>query len=176
YVHRITPLLDFPKEMLGQVLSMHDVRHSITFGVLYGAMIQACRVRAALRVQQRYGLKDFPPELRDEFFNELKLEFKSLDSRSRKKNPLIILLELTAGANDLKKQRLYVDFDAKKWTHPGRISQNRFDLVFEVTRMLVRELGRMTRMIHKIGFQVDDSLKELVENQFSANRGGDPEQ
>src|SRR5438045_2203846 len=28
--------IDIPQGMLGQVLSMHDVRHSITFGVLYG--------------------------------------------------------------------------------------------------------------------------------------------
>src|SRR2546421_197313 len=167
---------DIPKEMRGQVLRTHDVRHSITFGVLYGAMIQAFRVRAALRVQQRHGIKDFPPELRDEFFSELKLELKTLDSRSRKKNPLIVLLELTAGANDLKERGLYVDFDGKRWTHPGRISQNRFDLVFEVTRRLVRELGGIIRMSHKIGFQVDDSLKELLESQFAKNQGSDPEQ
>ncbi|HYR75990.1 MAG TPA: AbiV family abortive infection protein [Pyrinomonadaceae bacterium] len=168
--------VDLPKSMLAEVLSKHDVRHSIAFGILYTAMIQGLRVRAALRVQQRHRVKDFPPELRDEFVSELKMEFKSLASHSRKKNPLIILLELVGGANDMKKQGLYVDFDGERWTHPRSISQKRFNLGFEVVEGLIRELGRTIRKIHKTGVQADDSLKELLKSQLSKDPGSDPEQ
>ncbi len=164
---------DLPKRMLADVLKRHDVRHSITFGFLFNAMIQGLRARAEVRVQKRHRVKNFPPELRDEFVTELKLEFKSLGSGHRGENPLIILIEWTGGASDLKNQGLYVDFDGERWTHPRRITQKRFAAGFVLASMLIKRLGKTIREAHKTGFQLDDDLKESLTREMARKRPSD---
>lgn len=168
--------IDVPKKMLADVMYKHDVRHTIIFGSLYSFVIQGLIVLAGKRVQQRHRIKDYPPELRPEFVREVKLLFKSLGSRSRKENPVYAVLQLTGGANDLKNRGLYVDFDGKKWIHPGSLSEKDFSDAYEIAKLLLRGQGQHIRFVNKIGFQADNDMKARMRDQFKLEQRNDPDE
>jgi AbiV family abortive infection protein len=62
---------DVPKSMVRQILKSHDARHSFTIGSVFVGAIRYLVLRSSIRVQKRHKVKAFPPELRDEWVNEV---------------------------------------------------------------------------------------------------------
>lgn len=96
--------IDVPKKSLRQVLTRHDARQAVTFGTLFVMLIQVIAIRTSSRVQRRHGVNRYPPELRDEWIDELRFELQDLWSRSPRREPILAVLEWTSTANDLKNQ------------------------------------------------------------------------
>lgn len=166
--------IDVPKDLLADILSKHLPRHGMTFGFLFGAMINSMVGRAAIRVQRRHKVKTFPPELRDEFINELRREFDSLVSGSSK-NDFKDLLHWTGSIIELKNRGFYVDFDGKDWVHPRSVSQNTFSTGHQIATGLIRLLGPTIQKVCKFRVESDAELKALFNAQIERGEESDPE-
>src|SRR5438105_7215441 len=166
--------IDIPKKLVGEVLRNHDARHAITFTTLYGFMIQNMVGLAARRVQKRYRVKDNPRELQLEFEREVQKVFRSLRYKSQSRNPLLALVRLTSGANELKNRGLYVDFDGNDWTHPGRLSKKEFATAYDIAKALIQVLGQTIRGINKTGYEADEQTKAFLRDQFPQRQKTDP--
>lgn len=172
-----------PSEMMTEILIKHPPRHGIIFGFLYVFMIQYVVARTTKRVQQRHGVKGYPPELRDEWAAELTREFESLSSRSPKKEPVLAVWEWIRDANDLKNRGLYVDFDGVKWIDPQRVSARSFAFGYGVATGLIQRLSRELRKIRqlvgklqRLGIHADRDLNALFEEQLAKVQDTSPEE
>lgn len=168
--------ITFNPDMLTDVLSRHPPRHAITFGFLYVFMIQHVVARTTKRVQKRHGVKNYPPELRDEWVAELTREFKSLASRTPKNELVHAVMEWISQANDLKNSGLYVDFDGAKWTHPQQVSAKRFTFGYSLAEALIQRLSRDIRKLQRLGVHVDREVNALMQEQLAKFQGASPEE
>lgn len=175
--------LTFPSDMLADVLSRHPPRHAVTFGFLYVFMIQHVVARTTKRVQQRHGVKNYPPELRDEWVAELTREFKSLASRTPKNEIVHAVMEWISKANDIKNSGLYVDFDGVKWSQPQQVSVKRFAFGYSLAEALIqrlsREMGKLQRLVRKLQrleVHVDREVNDLMQEQLAKLQDASPEE
>lgn len=163
--------ITFNRDMLTDVLSRHPPRHAITSGFLYIFMIQHVVDRTAKRVQNRHGVKNYPPELRDEWVAELKREFISLASRSPKNELVHAVMDWISQANDIKNSGLYVDFDAAKWIHPQQVSAKRFTFGYSLAEALIQRLSRDIKKLQRLGVHVDSEVNALMQEHLGKLQG-----
>lgn len=117
---------DLPDDMLVSILRQHNARHAVTFGNVFRGILIFMADRAAKRVQKRHKVKGFPPELREEWSNELIRDTQSLVGRSARREPLLQALEWAINGSERKNKGFYVDYANGKWTHPGQVMERQF--------------------------------------------------
>lgn len=167
---------EFPLKMLNAVLFEHSARHMVTFGVVFVLTIRYLAVRTTRRVQKRHGIKDYPAKLRDEWVAELMRDLQSLASRSPRNEPVLAVWEWIGNANKIKNNGLYVDFNGNKWSHPGQVKARQYSLGHDIADRLIRQFGREIRASLRMGFQANDQLNALLNEQFKKAQGRSPEE
>jgi AbiV family abortive infection protein len=168
--------LTFPPEMLTEILSRHSPRHAVAVGFLYVFMIQHVVARTTKRVQKRHGVKNYPPELRDEWVAELTREFKSLASRTPKNELVHAVMEWISQANDLKNSGLYVDFDGAKWAHPEQVRAKRFAFGYGMAKALIQRISREIRNLQQLSFHADSELNASLHEQLAKVQDASPKE
>jgi len=158
--------VDVPKNAVREMLTHHDARHSFTMGILLIVIIRAIGVRASSRVQKRYGVSDYPPDLRDEYVAELAKDVDALRLKSKRDELGFAMIEWIVQANDFKNRGLYVDFDGKKWIHPGRIPHKQYAIGYRIALELLKRLGPIITGVRKYDLNADAGLKALIASQL----------
>jgi AbiV family abortive infection protein len=153
--------VDVPKSLRSDVMKKHTTRHSLAFGTLFSKAIRSL-VFSAIARSHRSG---------DGSLKQMKKELKKEARSSR----FTATLEWIIDANDLKNRGLYVDFDGKKWSHPGRISKKSFLFGYQIAEGLLREQSKTLRKIHRTGFKADDSFKKLMGDALTISQTNDEE-
>jgi AbiV family abortive infection protein len=158
--------VDIPKNLVGEILKYHNARHSFTLVMLFFAVFRSMGIRAGRRVQKRHGVSDYPPELRDEYVAELAKDVDSLRLKTKRDELGFAMIEWIAQANDFKNRGLYVDFDGKKWIHPGRISHKDYAIGYRIAVELIKRLGPFISGVYKHNLNADAEFKELIASQL----------
>ncbi len=167
---------EVPDDMLRGILRQHDARHATVFGDLFAISILHLAERAAKRVQRRHRVKGYPPELRDEWVEEMMADMKALPSRSPSTEPVLALFKWISNASARKNSGFYVDFTSRGWEHPGSTRVKQFDEDYVLARAFIRRRGdQMTKLLRN-GFQADDQLKERARKSMAGLEGATPQQ
>lgn len=163
--------LPIQDRLVHDVLNYHDARHAVTLADVLRGGILLVGDRAAKRVQGRHNTTAYPPELRDEWADEVEKEVRALAKRTPSNDPFLALMKWISTSSERKNEGLYVDFGGVRWKQPGRVTKKRFDFDYRIAKGIHKARSQAISFLLRSGARVSDAEKKLYE-RLSAKVSG----